>query len=643
MPGPLLGLIARLGVGAAGRGGARAAGSVAARRAGSRVGKDPARRATAQARLKRMQRAKKVREFKQGAKRFGKDVLEGALNDLNLNTDRIANNQRSPTGMLMRYLGDAQGAEGFDYNGPVLDRPEKVSRISNPKISSLEKQLAKLAETAVDLGVISRKQQENLLKDVERTEAAAQERQIEQPDATPIAAPGVGDAISPLDSEIEKLIAAISSTQALIDDKVRDAQQNSFGNSFMEGMLDSLGLGGVKKARAAKRAMPQVRKGFRQTRGGAFIDLATGKYAKPEQALKNFKTVDPTHLSKAAKARQATAVLGKSSGRVSAALGSAVARSRAGAGAAAKIGKDAIAKIAKPLVSKALVKTGIKSIPIVGAVAGGLFALGRLLQGDVVGAGLDAASGLAGPLTAIPALVLSLARDVYMGTFGVPPETDPQVGPRMAMVKGVVTELAEEALGKKVTDPQDTGAPATPVAAEAAVPAAPAAPAPAATPVAAPSATPGATAAPPSDAGAGAGGTAAGGGGGGAPPAAAEGGASAPAAGAGSTSGGVLEQSAASDTGTRIEGEEGTRPTPSGSAETGGPSTGERILQASTESFAPATGTGTPGMAPPRPATLPTTKGRARGMGDVPEPSYLNLGSIANQLYFGSVAGVMAT
>ena len=70
---------------------------------------------------------------------------------------------------------------------------------------------------------------------------------------------------------------------------------------------------------------------------------------------------------------------------------------------------------------------------------------------------------------------------------------------------------------------------------------------------------------------------------------------------------------------------------------------GEKILQASTEQPPTAAGMGMTGSAPPKPATLPTTKGRAKGMGDVPEPSYLNMGSIAKQLYFGSVAGVMAS
>ncbi len=655
-----------------GAGGAGRAASVAARRSGSKVGKDAGRRAAAEARLKRMKRSKMKREFKRGAKEFGKDVLEGAMQSQGLNVDKIRNNKRSGTGRLLGYLG----GEGFDFNDPPMDSPQKVSPVSNPTISSLEKQLKDIAKVASDLGVVTKKQQDELLKDARKIEAASLESALEQPTATSIASPGVGDAIGPADSVIEKLIAAIASLQEEIDDKVREAQQDSFGNSFVEGFLDSMGLGGVKKARAAKRATPQLRKGFKQTSGGAFLDTKTGKYVKPEQALKNFKTVDPSHLSKAAKARQATAVLGKSSGKltsvlggaaaktkagfgmaatavlgkssgkVASALGSAVAKSKAGAGSATKLSKDAIAKVAKPLVTRSLVKTGIKSIPIVGAVAGGLFALGRLIKGDAVGAGLDATSGLAGPLTAIPALVLSLARDVYMSAFGVAPETDPLVGERMTMVKDVVTELAEAELGKKVTKPGG-GKPATAQQKTAAVPGAPGAPgasaaaAPAATQVSAP---PAASTAPTASGGGGGGGSSAassGGGGGATPTPSGGGGGSATATP--EASGGTPQQVAAEQTSKKLEGEEAAPPAASGSAPEVKSLSGEKILQASTEQPPSPSSMGMTGSSPPKPSTLPTTKGRAKGMGDVPEPSYLNMGSIAKQLYFGSVAGVMAS
>jgi hypothetical protein len=631
MPGPLLALLGRVAVGGGARGLSRAA-----MRAGSKVGKNPARRAAARARLRNRGRKKMAREF-----------MEGAFESLGVNTDGIARNQQSRAGNLLRMAGyKPEGGSKFDFDRPVMDQPQRVSKESNPTITSLEKQLQAIAKVATNLGVISKEQQDQLLKSAQRMEAQSGEQALEQPDATPIAAETMGGSIGPAEDAIEKLLNSIANVQQMMDDSVREAQQNSAGNSFMEGMLDSLGLGGVKKARAARRSTPQLRKGFQRTKsktGQITYRNARGVPVRAEDALKNFKTVDPANLGqKTAKARQASAVLGKSSGRVAGLIGRAAAKGTAAKGAigaGVKIGKDAIIKAAKPIVSKALVKTGIKSIPVIGAVAGGLFAIGRLLQGDVVGAGLEAASGLGGPLTAIPALALSLTRDVYMNTFGIAPEQDPEAGPRLAMVNEAVTGLIKQGLGQKVTKegaPGDSGAgadgTATPQASAPAIPEAPKAeaPAPAATPVTAPppTTTPPAAASTSGDT------TATSAPGGTAPPAS-----TAPA----SAPGGSPQQVSAERTQNRLEGEEGSSPPTTGSAPEVKSMQGEKILQASTEAPPAASTMGLTGAALPRPATLPTTKGRARGMGNVPEPTYLNLGNIAGQLYFGSVAGAMAT
>lgn len=635
MPGPLLALLGRSAVGGATRATARAT----ARRAGKLGGAK--RAAEVQRRLPGVRQALKRRARKKVARNF----LEGAMDSLGVNTEGIARNQKSRAGDLLRMAGyKPEGGSKFDFDRPVLDQPQRVSKESNPTITSLEKQLQAIAKVATNLGVISKEQQDQLLKSAKQMEAQSGEQALEQPDATPIAAETMGGSIGPAEDAIEKLLNSIANVQQMIDDSVREAQQNSAGNSFMEGMLDNLGLGGVKKARAAKRVRPQLREGFKRhvSKSGqiSFRD-AKGYRVTPETALKNFKTVDPSVLgSKAAKARQASAVLGKSSGRVAGLIGRAAAKgaaARGAIGAGVKIGKDAILKAAKPIVSKALVKTGIKSIPVIGAVAGGLFAIGRLLQGDVVGAGLEAASGLGGPLTAIPALALSLTRDVYMNTFGIAPEQDPEAGPRLAMVNEAVTGLIKEGLGQKVTKegaPGDSGAgvdgTATPQASAPAIPEAPKAeaPPPAATPVTTPPPTPTPPAASPAAPAPGA-----------SPTAAASGPDSAK--GVPETQGGVALP--APESGKKIEGEEGGAPTPAGSAVAEGPGLGEKILQASTEAPPAASTMGLAGATLPKPATLPTTKGRARGMGNVPEPTYLNLGNIAGQLYFGSVAGAMAT
>lgn len=655
MPAPLAGLLLRLGASTAGRGAASTA----------------ARRTAAGSRLKRLR-----------GKKIAKEFLENAIESVSsggAGGQAGTTRARTGSGRLLKSLGYSPGSEGFDFHPPRLDNPRRVSPISNPTISSLEKLLKDIAKTAAELGVLTKKQQDELLKEAIRAEAVAEEQQLEQIGATPIGAEGVGDSIGPADSAIEKLIQAISGLQSEIEKKILESEQGQGGGAGGGVDLDFNRSRGGGRGKA-----PKLRRGFRSVAGGGYQNIKTGRFVTPENALKNFNTVDPRFLSQAAKGRQATAVaakssgratgalgstvanilgrssvgvaggqgrratsaVGKSSGRVASALGSAVAKSRTGAGAAAKIGKEAIAKIAAPLVAKSLLKTGIKSIPIVGAVAGGLFALGRLLQGDVVGAGLEAASGLAGPLTAIPALVLSLARDVYTGTFGIAPEADPLVGQRMGMVKGVVTELAEEQLGKKVTNTPTGGGgggTAAPAARAPAIPAAPAAPPAPATPVVTPTATSSAppppqtaAAADPASAGGG-GGATGGGGGGGTPPTAPP---PSPQAGPPSE---TPQQQAVENTANRLRGEEGGPPPATGPAPEVRSLTGETILRASTDTPSTPAAPGMPGMGPPRPATLPTTKGRAKGMGDVPEPTYLNLGSIARQLYFGSVAGVMAS
>ena len=617
-------------------GGGRAMSRQASRRA-TRAAKDPkvaARQEQAKQRLK-----------KQGRKKFGREFTKEFLKNMNLSPEAIAKNKNSKTGGLLRSLGyNPSENNNFDFDRPALDSPQRVTGPSDPTISSLEKQLKAIAESATSLGVISKKQQEQLLKQANDTERVSKESQVEPPDATPVAAEGVGSGLGGSQAATE-LLEAIQLLKGKMDDAVREAQSGGLLNVGMEAFLDNMGLGGAKKARALKRSTPQIKEGFVQGKKGGFFKVdpksPTGLVpAKPEAALKNFKTVDPSFLSKTAAGRQATEVLGKKPGLISAAkgavgkgvaslgiaggIGKAVGSTKAKVAAGTKIGKEAIAKVAGPMVTKALAKTGIKSIPIVGAVAGGLFAIGRLLQGDVVGAGLDATSGLAGPLTAIPALVLSLSRDVYTGVFGTFPETDPQAGPRMAMVKNGVEALIKQQLGVKAKKPNSGQSKSSSGSTEQTkAPVVPPPPksdststtTPAATPVSAP--TPAAS-----------------------PPPATT---SAPAAG--SSAGAVESPQKTADMQAKESsvGEEGAPPLQTGSG-IGKTLSGEKILEASSSAAQTqmAQSTGMTGTSPPTPSPFPTTKGQATGMGNVPEPTYMNLGSIAKQLYFGSVAGAMA-
>ena len=86
-------------------------------------------------------------------------------------------------------------------------------------------------------------------------------------------------------------------------------------------------------------------------------------------------------------------------------------------GAAAK----SIKSVAKTVVSGAG-KSALKTLPLIGAVAGVAFGMQRLLNGDPVGAALDISAGLAGGSgvgapAAIAGNVYSLSRDVYNSVY----------------------------------------------------------------------------------------------------------------------------------------------------------------------------------------------------------------------------------
>jgi len=113
--------------------------------------------------------------------------------------------------------------------------------------------------------------------------------------------------------------------------------------------------------------------------------------------------------------------------------------------------KAAIKAAAKKSLAKTIGKIAAKSIPIVGVGVGVAFAVSRLLRGDVAGAGIEVAGGLAGPLTSIPAEITNTARDIFLEEYGYYPDPrDPDDVAKLKIIYEGVKETAEEMLGQKV-------------------------------------------------------------------------------------------------------------------------------------------------------------------------------------------------
>lgn len=127
-----------------------------------------------------------------------------------------------------------------------------------------------------------------------------------------------------------------------------------------------------------------------------------------------------------------------------------------GVTAAGDVGSKISESIAKRL-PKAALKATAKSIPGIGLLLGAGGALAALSEGDVIGAGLEAASGMGSALTAIPATAALTAKEVYEDVYGIKPEDDPEAGNRLTEIKDKVVLELQKLVGMNVKP--ETGQP----------------------------------------------------------------------------------------------------------------------------------------------------------------------------------------
>jgi hypothetical protein len=633
MPGPLLALAGRL---AASRGGqaiarAGAAGGRAARATKARIGRAI---------------GPKGRKL---AKKYGKKArreldLMGDLYSDQWNRDQGRDGPKAAKAIRKAELlrGILGGKKYFSGKGgaeagaiPAKKTPKTAKEVTKPSISAINDQLGDLLKVVTHIRDISKDRQNTLIKNEVDAVRASDEEHLESniaandnegPDAIP--EPANDNDSSQLSNTFDAFSEALDSLTQTIQDLIDnqgtgggEEQQPGFGDLFMEN--------------------------FRRGKGYKGTRFSPGSIVGKSQARLS---------GMATNVRQS--VTSRGIGNViKTGAGNAAAKMARGAGTT----RDAVRRLARPILAKSIGKTALKSIPLIGAAAGAVFAIGKLLDGDFVGAGLEAASGLAGPATAIPAFILSVSRDIYSGVYGVPPEQDPQFAERMPEIEEAVKAEAASIMSPQVETKEGvtnaSGGQATPtsnpqqqmqqMAEKASAPAmaggATSSPTPASAPAGAPTA------------------------GAGAPPAASSG---APAGGAPATptSGGPAASSTppapttsstATPTGPTSPDAAGRVNQPSSSVSTNTPQppaqpaavnqtsnsasvAGEQIIRATEKSEdaanrIPTINVGRNGQ-PPRPQRFPTERQGFTGTGNVPNPGLDNMGTIAYQLYFGVAA-----
>lgn len=396
-------------------------------------------------RIGQLRRQTRMKRFaKKAAGATGSFLLDFLAGFLDINIEK---GQKDKLGILGTALGAGIASGGTDNLPlPTMEKPQRVKKDSNPSIATISKRLDSLVKTANKIGVYTKEQQEALIKQINQSRRTAGEQQLEQkaPAIPELPAGGESNNLTPLDDSVTGLIKKIDDLSATID------EMNANGGGF--GPLDGLtGSRGGGRGRLPKAPSPKLVRsptsptGFRYaagSAGGIGGRFAPAPASRATSALTNTRRIAKTAVSGLGDAAFA------GTARIANLMKKGIKPAARLAGPAVTA---AVRRAAGPLISKTLGRTALKSIPIIGAVAGVGFALSRLMQGDVVGAGLDLGSGLGGPLTAIPAFAASIARDSYASVYGVQPEQDPDFNKNYPEIKKAVEDLIKEQLGGAVT------------------------------------------------------------------------------------------------------------------------------------------------------------------------------------------------
>ena len=263
-------------------------------------------------------------------------------------------------------------------------------------------------------------------------------------------------------------------------DQAADGEDSMIGD-IMGSVLGAVGLGGAGLGGAAaaggikpkgklgrigsvlgggKKMIGKVVGGVAAVAGGSFLADKAGKFfggdkvptpdADLPKATKSPVTV-PT--PDAPKVTGVPNVTPKPGAAVTTGITAAQETVASGAKVAGKSGAKTAAKsVSKKIMAKTFAKSsamlGLKMKPAIGAVAGGIFALGRMFKGDWTGAAMEAGGIFLPSVSGLGVDALLVAKDMYHGIHGTQYEEDLLKDPELANSRmKELKEYAKEQMG----------------------------------------------------------------------------------------------------------------------------------------------------------------------------------------------------
>ena len=201
----------------------------------------------------------------------------------------------------------------------------------------------------------------------------------------------------------------------------------------------------IKTAETSKRSIPKdgtsTSKAARSAKAQELRAERAARKISTGTTLKASEKAETTLATKASEKAETT--LATKAGEKAETTLATKASEKAGSKAGAKVATKALGKTAAKAGGKALLKSGLKKIPILGAVAGLGFGAQRALAGDWLGAAGEVASGAAG---SIPGLgtAASVGIDAALAARDIYKETQPATSEQPNESSTVTSDITPE-------------------------------------------------------------------------------------------------------------------------------------------------------------------------------------------------------
>lgn len=320
---------------------------------------------------------------------------------------------------------------GGNADLPSLDTPDTVNKIKDPSLTDIDQQLKSILKVVRSMGLLTKKQQELLVAEIQQAKRTFKENTLEAKDASQMSTDEFqGMEIQPANDALVSLTEAFTELTDVVEQLI-SGQGGSGITDLPHQNNDAVGPNGPQRpsryGKYIKGAITALKVGGVLT-AGTLAAAAPYALASAQKAVNNTESKDNT-------VPEST---------VSKEIGETISGDKIGS-RKQTTQNDAITQMARDMLAKTINKNNLSATDILTPGVNPTVAAEHIVSGDISGAGINASSGMEGPLKAIPSLVAAISRDLYAKVYNTTPDKADS-DPRLKGISDIVSTSATSLL-----------------------------------------------------------------------------------------------------------------------------------------------------------------------------------------------------